>query len=77
MESVKNLAQLWPEILSIKMMDTDTFDGVCCFHECHLLCKLSYHEQGCARLIYSNWLDSDSYDNPGDSTPTQLKSQIC
>ena len=33
--------------------------------------------QGCARLIFSGWLDSDSYDNPGDSTPTQLKSQIC
>ena len=33
--------------------------------------------QGCARLIFSDWLDSDSYDNPGDSTPTQLKSQIC
>ena len=32
--------------------------------------------QGCARLIFSGWLDSDSYDNPGDSTPTQLKSQI-
>ena len=33
--------------------------------------------QGCARLIFSGGLDSDSYDNPGDSTPTQLKSQIC
>ena len=31
---------------------------------------------GCARLIFSGWLDSDSYDSPGDSTPTQLKSQI-
>ena len=40
----------------------------------HLLISL---EQGCARLIFSDWLDSDSYDNPGDSTPTQLKSQIC
>ena len=27
--------------------------------------------------FFSGWLDSDSYDNPGDSTPTQLKSQIC
>ena len=32
--------------------------------------------QGCARLIFSGWLDSDSYDSPGDSTQTQLKSQI-
>ena len=24
--------------------------------------------QGCARLIFSGSLDSDSYDNPGDST---------
>ena len=29
-------------------------------------------------LFFSGWLDSDSYDNPGDSTtPTQLKFQIC
>ena len=34
-------------------------------------------DQGCARLIFSDWLDSDSYDNLGDSTPTQLKSHIC
>ena len=27
--------------------------------------------------FFSDLLDSDSHDNPGDSTPTQLKSQIC
>ena len=37
---------------------------------------LSY-DQGCCRLIFSGWFDSDSYDSPGDLTPTQLKSQIC
>ena len=37
---------------------------------------LNTFRQGCARLIFSDWLDSDSYDTPGDSTPTQLKSQI-
>ena len=29
-------------------------------------------QQGCARLKFSGWLDSDSCDNPGDSTLTQL-----
>ena len=31
---------------------------------------------GCARLRFSGWLDSDSFDNPGDSTLTQLNTTL-
>ena len=31
---------------------------------------------GLCSTPFSGWLDSDSYDNPGDSTPTQLGTQI-
>ena len=43
----------------------------------HVIRVIIAYRQGCARLIFSGCFDSDSYDNPGDSTPTQLKSQIC